>query len=237
MPVRDLGQTLEILLDALNKAPVEPKWASHWFEYSFDLHIVGWQWSKKRYRPVVIGLSKPSKSSVFHMQCLPRYWYLERGPADASGKRTYRFNIAVAPAANMTRAQVRDIISRTCDRTRDDAEKILVEAIREISRVVPEVGSHCISVLLAPPWVARAWVRYIPLQGPAQATLTTTEGIKLHLPVAFCPWLIGPDGIMAPSVLAGSTQVSLGRYLVSIEAPYGETGLLSSLRRPPLPKV
>jgi hypothetical protein len=187
---RDLGHALTTLAQALSDAPVP-------VESSFDLHVVGWQWSGKRCRPVVAGVSKDPGRADFQIEYLPRYWFLDRGRPGRNGRRGYRFNVTAAPARCIARAQLRRVVDRLRDLAPDEAESVIAGAIRGIAGAVPEAGPHRLSMLLYPREVGRVRVR--------------------SMTGAMAPWLVSPRGIAAPVVLSGKTVVQLGTYVVSLE--------------------
>ena len=232
---RDIGGSLTLLKKKLENAPVEPKRSSGWRALSFDVCFSGWQWSRKRCRPVVGWLSKAKNAVTIESSYAPRYWHLDRNRQG----RGFKFKVVAAPASNLPHAQLKVMAERLTDCGPDEAERIMVEMIREVSRSVPEVGPHCMSILLGPPSAGSARIRYVPLGGPALATVSWSQGPTFTLPVAFTPWIVGPGGIFAPSISAGSRTVQIGHYTITLEAPESpECGiefLLDAQLRPKLP--
>lgn len=216
-PVRNLGQSLTVLSQELSRAPVDPESADYWIQHDFDIHIVGWQWSHRRYRPVVAGLCKPPASAAFRVDYLPRYWYLDRGKPGPDGRRGYRFNITAAPDTAITRAQLQAVVRRIRDLSPDDAETVLADTIRETSRSLPEAGPHVMSILLDSPRLARARVRFLPPQAPGPPAAGPRRNGHGQVPFTMSPWLVTPDRVAAPAILSGRTEVQLGAYLVTLE--------------------
>jgi hypothetical protein len=235
--VSDLGASIIRLKRSLECAPIAPKWQQAWLSSSFDLFINGWQWSRHGFRPVIASLSKEAGTSIFELEYAERYWFCERVPFETGPRRTFKFNVGAAPSANISRKELEEIVARLQGRNPDESEMVLAEAIRGISRKVPEVGPHCLSILVMPPSTRYIRVRYLPEHGPATAVLSTSSGSTFKLAVAFSPWLLGPDMIMAPSVFSGESQVGFGRYVVVLEAPPAPClpQIMSGQRRPGAP--
>jgi hypothetical protein len=231
---RDIGQSIARLKRGLERAPVESKWASYWRTSSFDVCVSGWQWSRKRARPVVAWLSKPENGVAIELGNKPRHWHWDRDP-----KKRFKVQVVAAPASNLPGAQLKAMAEQLANCDPDKAERVMVEAIHEISRSVPEVGPHCMSILIGPPSTASIRIRYIPVGGPALAVMATARGPALTVPAAFTPWLVSPGAIFAPSINAGVSEVRIGTYTITLEAPKssgsGILGLLSSQQRPKLP--
>ena len=225
-----------LLKKGLENAPVEPKWWPCWKSSSFDVCLSGWQWSRKRCRPVLGWLSKPRGTKTIELGYKPRYWHWERDRQ----RQGFRFIVVAAPASNLSEAQMRMVSERLANCGPDDAERAMVEAVRNVSVSVPEVGPHCMSILLYPPFTAGARIRYIPFGGNSTlAALSTSLGQTFTVPAAFTPWLVGPGTIFAPSIASGNWQAHIGRYTIMLEAPElpgpGIRALFSSQQRPKLP--
>jgi hypothetical protein len=234
--VRDVGQSLRQLKAGLEEVPVEPKWRAQWQASSFDVSISGWQWTRRRARPVMAWLSKPEGSLSVELDYMkPRHWFWDRGP----DKKRFRFELQAAPASNISGAQMYALATRLEDCDCDRTESTIVGAIREVSGLVSEVGPHCISILVAPPNIARARVRYLPLGQAASAIVSTSRAGTFSVPAAFTPWIVGPGGILAPAINAGTSEVRIGPYLITLEAPNlpgpGIRGLFASQQRPRMP--
>lgn len=146
---------------------------------------------------------------------------------------------SAAPACNVNRARFEILVKELVNSDVDQAEGMLAQFIRETSLTVPEVGPHSLSILLDPPDIAQARVRYLPTGSPAIASVTSAQGGTFIVPAAFTPWLVGPNTILARSINSGSLQVHLGHYTISLETPElrdpGILGLLSSQQRPKQP--
>ncbi len=233
----DLGRALTELKVALDKAPVAAKWRAEWIAKSFAVCVAGWQWHRTRFRPLIAWLDKPCESTAFELGYMERYWFCKRAPLETGPRRSFQFTVGAAPLENITRPGLQALIDQLRDRSPDDAESVLVEAVREVASRLPEVGPHCVSILLMPPSVGYARVRYLPLHGPASAVISTSHRGTFRLPVAFSPWIAGPAMIAAPSVLSGDSKLQLGPYTVILEAPTapGLLQIMSGQTRPKAP--
>lgn len=215
----DIGRSLQILKEALDNAiwsDVRKEWRQDWIERSFDVCIHGWQWNAKgRYRPFLALVAKPGNSNTFELQYTPRHWYVGD-----------KFAVIAAPSPNISESEHDSLTDSSQGKPPDEAERVLVESIRRISMRIPEVGPHCMSILLAPPSIARGRVRYIPAN-TTFAIVTTASSRRLVL-AAFSPWLVASNVIVAPSVMSGAGwQVALGPYVVDIEAPTNPDGTVT----------
>jgi hypothetical protein len=97
-------------------------------------------------------------------------------------------------------------------------DSAVVGAIEEVRRVATEtlrVGPHCVSILISR-FIGRPQVR-VRYHPHGQHLLLLRDGPPV--PVAFTPWLIGPDGIAPPSLAVGGAFGTIGRLDVSIEVP------------------
>jgi hypothetical protein len=86
----DLGRSLSRLKQALDGAPIAPKWKQSWISAPFVLCIAGWQWSKRRFRPVLGWLNKDEGKTEFELGYAQRYWFCERYPFESGPRRTFR---------------------------------------------------------------------------------------------------------------------------------------------------
>jgi hypothetical protein len=238
----DIGRSLKILEEKLNAAAstaVPQKWQRQWHADPFDLCVAGWQWRRNTFRPIIASLSKPENSTTFELVYSDRYWFCEREPFADGPRTTFKTRTFAAPRSNISRLELQSLVDRLQDQDADRSEAILAETIRDISTRVPQVGPHSMNILITPPSVGRARVRYVPAGGPPQAAARTSSGHVFVAPVAFSPWLVGSGMICPPSIQSGISEVRLGPYTVVLEAPASSgTGLIammSSQQRPPRP--
>jgi hypothetical protein len=209
--VRDIGQSLMLLKKGLEGVH---EWSSDWKAKSFLVFVSGWQWSRKRVRPLIAWVGKPRNALSIELGYTRRHWYWERD----QGKR-FRFIVGAEPATNLSDAQRKAMAEKLAGCNADQAERVMVDVIREVSRSVPEVGPHCMSVLLRPPALFGARIRYIPLDGPALAVVSASDGPTFTVPAAFTPWIVGPGVTLPPSLIAGQWSVQIGHYTIAFEAP------------------
>ena len=205
----DIGRSLQCLKDSLDSAErtdVQPRLRDDWLARPFDLLVTGWQWNKKgRTRPILASLSKLPNSASFELKYEPRHWYFGG-----------RFMIGAAPAGNICNSKMQSLKDELPSKSTEEKESLLVETIREISVSCPLVGPNCMSILLLPPSLAKAHIRYIPVTS-AYAVISGSQPYRLK--VAFSPWLVGLNTIIAPSIMSGSWNTSIGPYSVFLHAP------------------
>jgi hypothetical protein len=203
-----------------------PVWKRQWLQESFEIPILGWQWNARgRARPLVAWLSKPPGTESFEFDSFPRWWFVD-------GK----YRAIACPEGNYPLAQLRGLTDRLSVHSVDEAEAILVDAIREVSTRIPQVGPHCMSIVIHPPSTGRVRVRYLPTS-QAAADISTASGVR-RVAVAFSPWILAPGMTMPPSVISGSGWEAhpAGPYTFALEAPDDPhlAGLMSTHpRRPP----
>jgi hypothetical protein len=118
-------------------------------------------------------------------------------------------------------------VARLQDGSYDAAETELVRTVRQVALHVPQVGPDCISILIAPPTIGQARVRFLPLNSHEAILQTASQNRRLT--VAYTPWFVGPNLIAAPSLLAGpaKTEFSLGPYQIHLEGVGDSGGLLA----------
>jgi hypothetical protein len=118
-------------------------------------------------------------------------------------------------------------------------EDAMVSAIRSVAakRRTRVIGDDCMVILLPRSEPPRIEVRYRPrVEGRARIV----GGVRsIVVPAAASPFLVGPEGVMYPSTVAGpGVSFGLGAFSVSIDAPdlppRTILGAVSSQRRPRL---
>jgi len=229
-PWLDLGMSVRLLKERLDAAPatgIPSMWAKQWVDQSFDLCILGWQWKRGRARPIIEALNKPRGSLAFSIERRPRYWYWERRTLNDGSLGIIKFSVRAAPRENISRADLQDLVARLQDGSYDAAETELVRTVRQVALHVPQVGPDCISILIAPPTIGQARVRFLPLNSHEAILQTASQNRRLT--VAYTPWFVGPNLIVAPSLLAGpaKTEFSLGPYQIHLEGVGDSGGLLA----------
>lgn len=220
----DIGQSVQLLSDELeksiNRLPSDRK------KFPFELMVAGWQLSqRKRYQPVFIQIIKPWNNAPITIQRPARDWHLRGKIAVIDIPSGYLLN-ADMPVPNVLSSA-----------SPGEFENFLVDVIRRVASRHPQsIGPHCMSILLPPPGIAPIRVRFIP--AAFHSADFHGNKIRQEVPVAFSPWIIGPDMCCAPSVQVGRTQVQMGPFEIAIEAPAPEKGIvgyMGSVRRPPGP--
>ncbi len=224
----DIGRALQILKKELDQAQADVRrvWRQDWFQKSFDVSVVGWQWNNRGcVRPIVASISKAPNSNPFKLEYESRYWYFGR------------YGVSAAPSTNITIEQFKRLNTDLYAKPADTAEAIMVGMMREISKKSRVVGPNCLSILLPPPWTRRARVRYLATEAVRTSLVTSTDVHEFS--TAFSPWIVGGGGIHAPSMLGGAGwSIVTGQFTVQIdgfEYPRA-TSFMKSQKRPKLPE-
>jgi hypothetical protein len=235
-PPIDIGLSMQLLKEKLDLAwadAIPEKWRTQWNDASFILLVQGWQWSRRNERPILEWISKEPGETSVEIGRRPRYWFWERSRI-SDGTRGIRFSVGAAPPGHLSSSALQEVVAQLQDCPHDSAEAILVRAIRMVSSQVREVGPHCMSILIAPPSIGQARIRFLPAT-PHEVFLATSTA-RMPLTAFYAPWLVSSDFIGAPSVLTGpgQTTVPLGRYQVHIEVDSAAAGpsIHTSQKRP-----
>jgi hypothetical protein len=237
-----LGVRIRNLLNRLNEVSAEilAQCRYDWTAINFDLAITGFEWNHGVVRPHFAMLSKPSNSNTFEMFQLPRRWYIPRG-------KRFPVNMCFAPRQNMTLDELKSIENRLDsvwgdghgkrDDVADHAERLLAEAIQDVSERLNVVGPDTMSILIEPPTKRdrdpTIRIRYIPA-GRDKGLLVRGE-TQTPIPIAFSPWIISPGCIRSPTVFTNlHVESRCGPYQVVTEAPFTRDmpGVVSSQQRP-----
>ena len=117
------------------------------------------------------------------------------------------------------------------------AEQAIIDGLRTVAkRNRPKIGEDCMCVLIPPPHVGWARVRFAPMAAH-RGTLKHAKG-RTDLPIAFSPWIVTQGMTMAPSIMVGGQSVDIGPWKLEIEAPESDQGgilsIISSQSRPRL---
>lgn len=219
----DIGLSLRIIKDRLESiSQTRSEDAKIWNKTAFDLSINGWQWDKKGHsRPLVAWLSKGADDKSIEIGHKNRDWFYGG-----------RMIVTAAPAGYVKTNQLREITDALSYKSPDDSVLYLTRVIQSCSKVFPQIGSDCMSVLLLHPNNGLIRVKYIPDQ-INKALMISDQGSSI-IKVGFTPWMIGPNVTYAPALLFGQGwQFSLGYFSVEIDAPTNPTnfGVLSSQDR------
>ncbi|HLE13645.1 MAG TPA: hypothetical protein VI776_02770 [Anaerolineales bacterium] len=223
----DIGQSIELLRyeiqNSVNKLPLSRR------ILPFELVAAGWQETRRRgVHPIIVQIIKPCGDEPFVIERPQRDWYM-------SGEIV----LITTPDGYVSDKEMSNLTRKLQTASPDETETLLVEVVRCVaSRNPRKVGPHCMSLLLPPLGVAPSRVRFIPSIPHTAVFTSQNDGTNRELPIAFSPWIIGPEGFNAPSVMVGSWSVQMGPHEIIIEAPTtgkGFTGYMGSLRRPPGP--
>lgn len=190
------------------------------------LHLVlaGWRESRHGIRYMLTQIKR--YNDTFTIESAPRYYYRVK-----TGACVLSF-----PDGYISQTHLSDMAGRLKPLTPDESESILVDEIRRVAAVHPDkVGPDCLSILLPPQPTYTIRVRFIPTVDHEAVVTFPKTGISKTLRVAFSPWVIGPGGVFAPSVMNGNSTLHMGPIEIKLEAPPSEQGITFhySLRRPP----
>jgi len=218
---------LPALRDALNAARpfVAPSWQAQWTAHSFDVVAVGWVWNAAGYSvPVFAGIEKPAGSDEFVLGYLRNEWWTD-----------HTFTLIAAPDSTAWPDLLKAVQSGIATATTElDVEQALLAGVRTSADRHPSVGRDCMVIRIDPPDSATAVVRFDRSGPPATEAVPIGYRVRKTLPVAYSPWIIGPEIIHAPSRMIGDSEVSLAAYRVTVRggAPIGSVvGALSPQRR------
>jgi len=145
-PSHDLGHALLLLCRALKAAPLDPA-------RPLDIHVVGWQRSRRRWRPIVAGITRLGADTHFSIEYLPRYWHFDRGS----------FNVTAAPDTHICIEQLQRVVGRLRNLEPDEAEQILAGVIGQMSG-----KAHSVRILLERPPDGRIRIRHGGTGTPAR---------------------------------------------------------------------
>lgn len=177
----------------------------------------GWRWDLARARPVLWRMDNHAVPRLMRASYLPRYWGWERR----------KLHLAAAPNSNIRQsegAQVANSLSHTTTST--EVEQHLIDFMVKTAGRNPVVGADCMVVAIPHPTRNRTVTcRYVPV---------TDRGS-----LAYTPWIVGPDVVVAPTVFGENLEVPSGPFLFRFQGPHGmeigprgEIYLFRSQRRP-----
>lgn len=218
--VQPIGLALKGLQLNLGRALGDARTSPAARKMGFELVGVGWRWGKKHSKPIAAEISKGAginaQISLVHR------------------RRELRTGVVYLCAPTIHGAFiVPDLLLRlrAARGDPDMSETELVRLIRNRSMQVPnEVGPDCLSVLISPPGYGQIRVRYHGVHEAGIAIVSQTGEITATIDhAAFSPWIIGPNGWAAPSVLAGNMQIGNGGFQISLEAPTSSKGIFSAM--------
>ena len=123
-----------------------------------------------------------------------------------------------SPEGNFLSSDLKQIADRIPNLKIQDIETAFVELTREVSKENSVVGPHCMSILIAPPYIGRVRIRLIPYTEHF-AILSSAHGREIKI-CAYSPWLMGPNICSGPAIISGNMEMSLGHYKAIFEAPH-----------------
>jgi hypothetical protein len=219
-----IGQALLRLASRL-EATMSRLTPAVWRSAPITIVVAGWQqYRTKRPRAFGLTIAKP-KGRLTEVLRFPRH--LGRG-----------FGLITEPDGHLSAEEQRAALDAVRQVTPVDAERAMVAEIRKVAARTDVVGPHCMCILLPPPWVGWARIRY---DSPsADMVHLISERATLQIPVAFSPWVVTEGWTMAPSINSGgNTETQVGEWLLQIEGtgerrdPRAPLGLQFTQDRPP----
>jgi hypothetical protein len=223
----DIGQSIRLLANkfqqSLDKLSIRHQ------HQPFELVAIGFEETRRRgIHPIAFQISKPRGKASFQVESMPRDWHL-------AGQNYLIAN----PGGYLSKLEFGKFIEDKSHKSFDDWEQLLVACIRHVSMQYPKtVGPNCLSILIPPNGHVR--VRFIPDTPHVAILKDENKGTEYPIPVIFSPWIIGPQGYWAPTVMMQGANYQMGSFTINIEGPaIGEStkGVLFYLgthRRPKL---
>jgi hypothetical protein len=208
----DIGQSIELLRTELGSAISRlPR-----SEEPPSLHVViaGWQWNRKRARPIMTHMVTSTASPSFlYVRPLPRYWHFQRTPEDRSLEPTC---FSPAPTSNPLSHEEQVKVSERLSQTIsvDDSTQILIDAIRLAASKRPQLVSEaCMCIYLPHPSWRSAQIVFTT---PHEQRVAITGKVEEELPVTFSPWVVGSGLVWAPSIVMGAHTINTGPFTVKL---------------------
>lgn len=223
-----VGQAVERLTSGL-EAAMSRLTPAAWRSEPLTIVIAGWQLYRAK-RPRVFGLTiaKPVGLSAPAVVRLPRHL----------GRRVV---LITEPDGHLSSEEQRAVLAVVPGATAVVAEQAMVAEIRKVAARTDVVGPHCLCVMLPPPWVGWAKVRY---DSPhLDVAHLVTEQATLPIPAAFTPWILTERLTVAPSIISGGgSETQVGPWRLQVEGtgerldPHAPMGLQFTQDRPPQPE-
>jgi hypothetical protein len=193
----DIGAAVIRLVQSLNQLPMV------WRRGLGEVVIAGWQWPRRkpaRLRQILWLLQSPDGRSPY----VARQLVARHLPARENLRLLY-----VPRGAPVSGQEVEELVRRIRGygpQGHDLAEAALIEEVRRVRTRTLSVGPHCMSILISR-FLPLPRVRYHP---EGQHSVVLREGPPL--PMAFTPWIIGPDTAVtaSPVLVRGCSQRNVG---------------------------
>jgi len=132
-----------------------------------------------------------------------------------------RFWLVIEPDGYMSNDEGNELVRAfmTAVRDPDAAEQAVIAGLRRVAlRRTGVVGPHCMCMLLPPPRIGWARVRFDSL-GPQRVAVAHSRD-SVVVPVAFSPWVVTQDQTLAPATVSGGPlTVPIGPWELRIESP------------------
>ena len=189
----DVGRAVSLLCSGLTAAALSAP--SMWRDAPVELAIAGWQWARrKRRRPIYISVYRDG-SGEFVAERSPRH--------NPPG-----FLLVAMPTGYLSRQEELDLVEVLKALNPVDVERALVAAIRRVADRSPKVGADCMRVLIPPPEYRSVFVTF-DSSLPVLANVRLASG-SVTVPSVYSPWVVGPGLVLAPSLLGGGSEVTVG---------------------------
>jgi len=193
-------------------------------QFPFEVVVAGYQETSRRgIEPITAIIIKIAGNSSFRIERPERDWL--------TGEK---FGVLATPEGYVSNNELSELVDRLESVSIDATENMLVANIRSVaSRNSNRVGTHCMSVLLPSNGKGPIRIRFIP--NAIHIAVFSNQKTKHSLPVAFSPWIIGPENIFAPSIVVGKSQIDMGPHEIILEAPNPENGIIGYMGAQPRP--
>ncbi|MCA0031649.1 hypothetical protein [Mesorhizobium sp. B263B2A] len=209
---RSLNQIIHALKAALDERS-EPKHGLH-------IQVAGWRITRSQYFPFVRELVW-NRFRTTRSVSTPKPWL---GPPkkivlSAIGAETEGLNVLSAKLDEHRKTSSKLSLA--------DAERILVESIREVASTNRSVGANVLTVSIPNPNNVGALPKIEFFANTEHnALIRRAEGADIRIQVAHTPWLVGPASVAAPSSVSGSMTVNLAGVEVVVVGPPPPPGIL-----------
>jgi hypothetical protein len=199
--------------------------------------VVGWQEVRSSYRRIAIILERRGGQSRVEMTQLPRW------PPKGLVSPWMLLEIPEIPGyledLTALNEQLKEAASwiNPPSMWPDTFEAVLVERVREVSKVNAGVGPDLMSIVIPFPKIGCARVKFLPEH---ECSVVVSEQTTAEvLTASYTPWLIGPSILCPPTLTVGGFHVGLDGVKVDIIGSTQKGPVIfasSSYKRPGPPK-